>query len=107
MPAAARGRGDAALLGTAEKGGPGTEMDRCLLGCREAERDEEGRALKSVPAECCRGLRQHGAAEMMPVCLESVSCVCVPRRSGSLGVSVSGKKGERPDWQRHLRGAAA
>ena len=42
MPAAARGRGDAALLGTAEKGGPGTEMDRCLLGCREADR--EGRA---------------------------------------------------------------
>ena len=72
MPAAARGRGDAALLGTVEKGGPGTEkcaggvlgsqgirraagrtrrrpvspseseMDRCLLGCREAER--EGRA---------------------------------------------------------------
>ena len=59
MPAAARGRGDAALLGTAEKGGPGTEMDRCLLGCREAERDEEGRALKSVPAECL-GVRESG-----------------------------------------------
>ena len=83
MPAAARGRGDAALLGTAEKGGPGTEMDRCLLGCREAERDEEGRALKSVlPAECLGVKKSVSSEPEMVIAFSAAERQSETRRAG-------------------------
>ena len=70
------------MLGTAEKGGPGTEMDRCLLGCREAERDEEGRALKSVPAECLGVKKSVSSEPEMVIAFSAAERQSETRRAG-------------------------